>query len=227
MALLEVVAEDLLVLADALAGHLLEPVGELLVQLRAELLRGRAVGGVADEDVLEAVRGLAGEARGAGRTRSLPASRCRSPGTAGRHAGSESSTTAPRWKTSPSTAPRSSVSRASASSRSRRAPSSAFRLAGSASASRSPFSRQLSPDRTQHALVDEHRHELLGEQRVAGRRLREPLAHARRRVSEQALEQRVDVAAAERLEPHRDRPVGPLLEQLGPGQAEQQDRSVA
>ena len=61
--LLEVVAEDLLVLGHAVAGRALEPVGELLVQRGAELLRGRAVGGVADEDVLEAERGLAGEAR--------------------------------------------------------------------------------------------------------------------------------------------------------------------
>ena len=63
--LLEVVAEDLVVLADAIAGALLEPVGVALVQGGAELLGRRAVGGVADEDVLEAVGDqLAGEARG-------------------------------------------------------------------------------------------------------------------------------------------------------------------
>ena len=62
---LEVVAEDLVVLADAIAGALLEPVGVALVQRRAELLGRGAVGGVSDEDVLEAIRDhLAGEARG-------------------------------------------------------------------------------------------------------------------------------------------------------------------
>ena len=63
VALLEVVAEDLLVLGHAVAGDALEPVGELLVQGGAELLRGRLVGGVADEDVLEAEGGLVDEAR--------------------------------------------------------------------------------------------------------------------------------------------------------------------
>ncbi len=40
--LLEVVAEDLLVLADALAGEPFEPVGEVLVQRGPRRLRGRA-----------------------------------------------------------------------------------------------------------------------------------------------------------------------------------------
>ena len=51
-------------------------------------------------------------------------------GTAGARRLSESSTTAPWWKSSPSTAPRSSASRSRRSSRSSRAPSSAFRLVG-------------------------------------------------------------------------------------------------
>ena len=63
VALLEVVPEDLLVLGDPRGDEALEPVGEPLVQGCAELLRGRVVGGVADEDVLEAEGGLAGEAR--------------------------------------------------------------------------------------------------------------------------------------------------------------------
>src|SRR5207244_7001971 len=59
--LLEVVAENLLELRHAFARLLLEPSRVLLVQLGARLLRQRAVGGVADQDVAEPVRGLVHE----------------------------------------------------------------------------------------------------------------------------------------------------------------------
>ena len=78
----------------------------------------------------------------------------------------------------------------------------------------------------QHALVEEHRDQLLGEQRVSRRRPGKPRAHRRRRVTQQAREDRVDVASAERLQPDCDLPVRAQFEQLGPGQAEQQDRDV-
>ena len=58
--LLEVVADDLVELG-AVAGVALGPGGQALVQLRAEPLRHRVVGGVADEDVAEAEAVLAGE----------------------------------------------------------------------------------------------------------------------------------------------------------------------
>jgi hypothetical protein len=61
-ALLEVVAEDLLVFVDALAGEELEPSGELFVEQSAEFLGCSLVGRVAEQDVLEAEGGFADEA---------------------------------------------------------------------------------------------------------------------------------------------------------------------
>src|SRR6266516_7319990 len=52
--LLEVEAEDLLVLTDPVTRLAFEPVCEALVQLGPQLLRHRAVGGIADQDVAEA-----------------------------------------------------------------------------------------------------------------------------------------------------------------------------
>ncbi len=77
----------------------------------------------------------------AGRTRSLSTRASRLPRTDSRDA-DVSSSTAPRWNTSPSTAPHSSVALSAGSSRSRRAPSSAWRLVGNVSSSRSPSSEQ-------------------------------------------------------------------------------------
>ncbi len=51
---LEVVSEQLLVLARAGAGHVYEPVREALVQLRAQLLRNRIVRRLTDQSVPEA-----------------------------------------------------------------------------------------------------------------------------------------------------------------------------
>ena len=58
--LFEVVAEDLVAL-DELGVVVFEPVGEALVQLGPGCLGERVVGGVADQDVAEAERVLAGE----------------------------------------------------------------------------------------------------------------------------------------------------------------------
>ena len=60
--LLEVVAEDLVQL-DEVGAALLEPAGEALVQLGADRLRQRVVGGVADQQVAEAEAVLARELR--------------------------------------------------------------------------------------------------------------------------------------------------------------------
>ena len=58
--LLEVVAEDLLVLARAVAVHLVGPRHEALVELSPMPLQEAGVGGVADQDVLERVRRAGG-----------------------------------------------------------------------------------------------------------------------------------------------------------------------
>ena len=60
--LLEVVAEDLVQL-DQIGAPLLEPVREALVQVGADGLRQGVVGGVADQEMTEAVGLLAGELR--------------------------------------------------------------------------------------------------------------------------------------------------------------------
>ena len=59
--LLVVVAEDLVVLGDAVADELFEPVGEAFVQVGADFFGGGEVGGLADEDVFEAVGGPTGD----------------------------------------------------------------------------------------------------------------------------------------------------------------------
>ena len=61
--LLEVVAEDLLVLAGAVAVHLVGPCHEALVQLGPMPLQEPGVGRVADQDVLEGVRRAGGHDR--------------------------------------------------------------------------------------------------------------------------------------------------------------------
>ena len=194
----------------------------------AELLRGRAVGGVADEDVLEAEGGLAGEARLGGADEVLAGEGLearRAP--TGARRDRESSTTAPRWKTSPSIAPRSSAARASGlepveAGAEKRVQARRQRERVEVALEGADAVLQL-----QHALLDEHRDELLGEQRVAGRgQSRAVRAPPRWRAAEQAVEQRVDLAVAERLEAHRHVPVGTVLEQLRPGEAEQHDRCV-
>ena len=58
--LIEVVCPDL---EQLLAGALREPLGEPSVVLRTRELRQARVGDLADEEVLEAVRGLAGDRR--------------------------------------------------------------------------------------------------------------------------------------------------------------------
>ena len=56
------VADDLLVLRGAVAGRLLEERGEPLVQLGRVSFGIAAIGGIADEDVAEAVGVLAARA---------------------------------------------------------------------------------------------------------------------------------------------------------------------
>ena len=62
MSLLEVIADELVHLAE-LASFLVEPGGEVLVQLRSGRLRKRVVGGIPDQDVMEAEAVLASNAR--------------------------------------------------------------------------------------------------------------------------------------------------------------------
>ena len=186
--LLEVVAEDLVEL-DQVGAALLEPVGEALVQLGARRLRQRVVGGVADQQVAEAEGVLARELRRSGRTSSLRTSAV-SRGADLRLVGA-SAWTAPRWKTSPSTAPRSSTRRSAGSSWSRRAASSAWIVGGTV-------------DVAVARLLDQRDH-LLDEQRVALGGL--AIRVAQRRASRLAEARIISVrlVGAERLEQHGGR----------------------
>ena len=56
MCLLEVIPEDLLVLGGAFAVDAVGPLDECVVERRARALEDSLVGGVADEDVVEAER---------------------------------------------------------------------------------------------------------------------------------------------------------------------------
>ena len=115
--------------------------------------------------------------------------------------------------------------RAAGSSRSRRAPSSACRLAGSASSSRSPqraapSSIRSTPSSRSIATSSSANSGFPAEACASRSRT------ACRHFAEQALQQRVDVLGPSGSSRTRHLPVGPALEQLGPGQAEEQHRRV-
>ena len=76
--LLEVVAEDLLELDAAIAVDAVGPADEPLVKVGAGPLQDPVVGGVADHDVLEAVRALVAVLDGTGRGACGRGSRARS-----------------------------------------------------------------------------------------------------------------------------------------------------
>ena len=121
--LLQVIAEDLLLLDQPFSGHLLEPAREAAVQIRAHLLRDRRIRRVADQEVAEAVGVGAGD-RAARRLQELLADEaCRATSRSG---SPWRTATASRWNTSPSTAPRSSSRRSCSGRRSRRAARSAW-----------------------------------------------------------------------------------------------------
>ena len=123
-----------------------------------------------------------------------------------RDAGAESSTTAPRWKTSPSIAPRSSAARSLGLEPVETRAEQRVQARRQRERSRSPRRCRHRP-RGEYALLDEHRHELLGKERVPGRmRCASRVAHQRPAPARAAREQRVGVVRAERLEPNRRPP---------------------
>ena len=104
------------------------------MELRTSRLRQRLVGGVPNEKMAEPVAVLSGELRLLRRTRSFRTSAVR---IVERASPRPRAATAPRWKTSPSTDPRSSTRRSDGSSWSSRAASSAWIEAGTATSA--PF----------------------------------------------------------------------------------------
>ena len=111
--LLQVEAEDLVQL-DQVFAFLVEPGGQALVQLGSRRLGQGVVGGVSEQQVAEAEGASSpGSWAVSGRIRPFRTSAARR-GVTGRP--SERACTAPRWKISPSTAPRSSTERSLSSS---------------------------------------------------------------------------------------------------------------
>ena len=220
--LLEVVAEDLVELEGRPGSRVLEPLREALVELRAQLLRHRHVGRVPDKEMAETKRLLAREERPLGANQFLADERERCRSSSVRSRVRRSSPTAPRWNTSPSTAaaldddPHVAVERVDPRLQERVDRRGTAMLAV--------------------AVLADHREHLLDVERVARRRGGDPLAqvavelaHRRARV----VDQRLALVFAERLEQERRRvelaaaPVGSRVEELGPRDAEEEDRRVA
>ena len=206
--LLEVVADDLLELAQPVRGRQLEPGGEALVQVGARVLRQRAIGGVADQDVTEAVGLLAGEVRrapgGSDPGGRAPASRPRAPvergaGELARRRPGETPRPRP---------PRSSGSRARSAGRpSRRAARSALIVEGTGSSERSDAATQRSPSRVSSSSSTSIATSSSAKSAIALGRAGDPrLGSGReRRAVEQVGDQLAAFRLAERLEDDRRR----------------------
>ena len=164
--LLEMPADRLVVLGRAGRARL-DPVGEARVQLGARALEEAAVGGVADQHVVEAQHRLAEEPAGVALDQLAAAQRLE----ARVEIAARPATAAPRRRCArserPTTAARSSTVRSSGRSRSMRAASSAWIVGGISSAASSAPTVQRSPSRFERALVHEHAHQLADEQGVA------------------------------------------------------------
>ena len=213
----EVVPDDLLVLGHPLAGDPLEPDRELLVQGGTELLCARLVGRVADKDVLEAKGVFAHKARPGGSddvlgSESLQALRhVDARGRFGERddgaAVKDLSLDCPALECVAirSIEPVEPCAEEGVKARWERA---RVQVADQGA--------DVVVVHAQHALFEEHRHQLLDKQWISLRGRRDPQPHGSRRRTKKALQQHVDAVLVERFESDADRPVGPLLEQLGP-----------
>ena len=171
------------------------------MQLGAGRLRERVVGGVADQEMPETEAVLAGSCGSVGADQLLSHER-RQPRRDLRLLRA-SACTAPRWKSSPSTAPRSSTRRSAASSWSRRAASSARKRRRHLDSS---VSGPWRPSRSGTAGCHPPP--------------RDPLAQPVRNV---VADQLVGLGR-QRLQPQRHRPAGTPLEQLRTRHADEQER---
>ena len=238
MGLLEVMADDLLVLGQAVTGPLLEPVREPLVQLGTGLLEQRAIDGIADEDVVEAVERV-GEAGGVvGRADEVaihqhlqgmvdplahPGGRQlrhrRPPELVADHGGSLGGVAG--------------LVRQEIETRREQRLDARRDVEGGEVAGRSPAASLLA----EHAILDEHRDDLLHEEGVALSAVDEHRRHGRRQlgVAQQAGDQRGALASVERLDGDDARPRPAVagergrgdLGQLRPRQTDDQQRAFA
>ncbi len=213
--LLEVVAEDLVELEE-IPAVALEPFGEPLVQLRADGLRQRVVGRVANQHVAEAERVVTGEHGLVGTDELLPHERGQ-PRDHDRLLGNERLDGA-------------SVEHA-AFDRPALEHGALGRLELVEPRGEQRLDRRRHRDVPVARLLHERDH-LLDEQRVPLGRLPDPVDQACVDVAE-AFDHRVRVFGTKRLEQHRrrvdlaSRPAGAAVEELRPSGAQQQDRRVA
>ena len=173
---LEMVAVDLLEFAvvDAVGGVVrLGPGNEPLMEVGALALEQPVVGRVAHQEVLKTVGVVALAILALGCTSCLPVSVPRLVGTRGANSGGTRSATAGTAKFWPITEALWTTSRSSASSRSRPAASSASIVGGTLSAATSPTCTHPVAVTAKSPIVNEHREQLLHEERVSGRGLQD------------------------------------------------------
>ena len=223
MRLLEVVADELLVVAGEVPRPALDPLGELLVHRRPDHLRDAVVGGVPDEDVGEAVRVLLPHLGAVGLDQVLADERLQArrdarPGRGRRE----------RRHRAPPERPADDRPALDHGALRRLEP---VQAGGDQCVDRrrDRDPRQVAADapaavlRLQHAVVDEHPEDLLDEQRVALADGGDPGARLARQlgVADEAADQGVALGRVERAERDQGRvvlggqPGGADLEQLG------------
>ena len=221
---------------DAVARASLEPVGEAPVQVRPLRFRHGLVRRVADQQMAEPERVLAGDVGRSGRISSLRTRRSRWPRDVARRSPASSSTTrAALEHLAHRPTPRSITARSSASSRSRRAASSAWIVGGTATSLRSPAAihvavraraarrrpaSRASPRRTAGCPRPPRRSGPRASSggRASPSRFAISASHLVLGSGSSEIVGGVQLAAA---------PCRPVVEQLRPRQAEQQDRRVA
>ena len=233
--LLQVVADDLLELAQPLPGRALEPTGEALVQVGGGALRKRPIRGIANQGVPEPVCLVAREVGEVGPNH-VPANKIHQTELESRleRVGSEiahRATMEHRPLDGGRGDDRPLVGRQSLDAGGeQRLDRRGHRKVGEVGR-HDPV--VILPG--QQLVVDQHRHHLLGEERVTLHGLGDPRLGLRRERCpvEQVRDQLPGLLVAEWLEQDRRRvqlapaPVGTCVEQLGPRDADQQDRDVA
>lgn len=222
--LLEVVAHNLGVLREPLPRLQLEPGAEALVQVRPQLLRDSVVGGVANEDVTEAERGLVLERRRGhlekllldqgpkivGDVSAVVRIRQLQHGASMEELTLDGSTFERR-----STAGAEPVEACSEQRLDR---------VGNAEGTQIGGSRPGAVPAFEQTVVDEHGHELLDEERVPAGGGENPLAdRPGYRTAEQVVDEPRGLGVLERLEANRRLPFGSGLEELRPREAEKHD----
>ncbi len=236
MRLLQVVPEDLLVFLDTRARPRLQPAGEPLVQVGPELFGDRLVRGVADEDVPEPVEVGGGLDAALGPQQLLA------------DEGSQRWHRRPRRRRCRRLQGLDGVDRERAADHGGELDRLAFRRLQPIQAGgqergdrgRQRHVRQIGggeprPSFTdQEAVVDQHRHDLLDEERVPARRLDDAFLRVRGDVgaAEEVRHERLAVAVGERFQQDGRgvhlpaAPRRPRLEQIGAAERDHHDRDV-